>query len=85
MHEFSTDPKLYIPSTVNINLILWHTQFLLETQDILPKTSPFLVAQMAVLSSFFQMFIALGMYNFVQAHKCSLLMMGLHIFQVKLC
>ena len=34
-------------------------------QAILPETSPFLSAQIAVLSSFFQMFIVLGMYNFV--------------------
>ena len=40
-------------------------RFLLEIQAILPETSPFLSAQMAVLSSFFQMFIVLGMYNFV--------------------
>ena len=33
-------------------------------QTILPETSPFLSAQMAVMSSFFQMFIVLGMYNF---------------------
>ena len=31
---------------------------------ILPETSPFLFAQMAVLNSFFKMFIVLGMYNF---------------------
>ena len=31
---------------------------------ILPETSPFLSAQIVVLSSFFQMFIVLGMYNF---------------------
>jgi hypothetical protein len=37
---------------------------LLEIQAILPETSPFLSAQMAVLSGFFQMFIVLGMYNF---------------------
>ena len=40
-------------------------RFLLEIQAILPETSPFLSAQMAVLSSFFQLFIVLGMYNFV--------------------
>ena len=33
-------------------------------QAILPETSPFLSAQMAMLCSFFQMFIVLGMYNF---------------------
>ena len=30
----------------------------------LPETSPFLSAQMAVLSSFLQVFIVLGIYNF---------------------
>ena len=39
-------------------------RFLLEIQAILPKTSPFSCAQMAMLSGFFQMFIVLGMYNF---------------------
>ena len=32
--------------------------------NFLPETSPFLSAQMAVLSTFFQMFIVLGMYSF---------------------
>ena len=32
-------------------------RFLLEIQGILPETNPYLSAQMAVLSSFFQMFI----------------------------
>ena len=45
-------------------------RFLLKIQAILPETSPFLFAQMAVLSSSFQMFIVLGMYNF--AAKLSL-------------
>ena len=39
-------------------------RFLLEIKAILLETSLFLSAQMAVLSSFFQMFIELGMYNF---------------------
>ena len=39
-------------------------RFLLEIQAILPETSPFSSTQMAVLSSFFQMFIVFGMYNF---------------------
>ena len=39
-------------------------RFLIERLPILPKTSPFLSAQMAMLSNFFQMFIVLGMYNF---------------------
>ena len=30
----------------------------------LPETSPFLSAQIALVSTFFQMFIVLGMYNF---------------------
>ena len=44
-------------------------RILLEIQGVLPETSPFLSAQMAVLSSFFQMFIVLGMYNFDAAFK----------------
>ena len=39
-------------------------RFLFKIQAILPETSPFLFAQMTVLSSFFQMFIVLGMHNF---------------------
>ena len=38
--------------------------FLLCVQADLPKTSLFFSAQIAVLSSFIQMFIVLGMYNF---------------------
>ena len=38
--------------------------YLKYIQAILPETSPFSTAQMAVLSSFFLMFIVLGMYNF---------------------
>ena len=34
-------------------------------KPICKKTSPFLSAQKCVLSSFFQVFILLGMYNFV--------------------
>ena len=30
-----------------------------------PETSPFFSAQMALVSTFFQMFIVLGTYNFV--------------------
>jgi hypothetical protein len=44
-------------------------RFLLEIKAIQPETSPFLSAQMAVLSSFFQMFIVLGMYNFAYLVK----------------
>ena len=39
-------------------------RFLLEIQAILLETSPFLSAQMAVLSSFLKMFRLLGRYNF---------------------
>ena len=39
-------------------------RFLFEIQAILPKTSPFLAAQMALPSIFFQMFKGLEMYNF---------------------
>ena len=42
----------------------FRSQVLFEIQAILPETSPFLSIQMAVLSSFFQMFIVLVMYNF---------------------
>ena len=45
-------------------------RFLLEIQAILSETSPFISAQMTVLSSFFKMFIELlGMYNFVLLKK----------------
>ena len=37
---------------------------LLDVHANLPETSPFLSAQMALVSTFFQMFIVLGMYNF---------------------
>ena len=43
--------------------------FLLEIQAIPPKISPFLSAQMAVLSNFYQMFIVIGMYNFAFDRK----------------
>jgi hypothetical protein len=46
--------------------IVSNLRFFLEIQAILPETSPFLSAQMAVLSSFFQIFIVLGMYNFAR-------------------
>jgi hypothetical protein len=41
----------------------------LDVQAKLPKTSPFLSAQMALVSTFFQMFIVLGMYNFESVHR----------------
>ena len=28
MEHFNSHPKLYIPSTLNIDLILWHTQLI---------------------------------------------------------
>ena len=37
---------------------------LLDIQTNLPDTSPFLSAKMTLVSTFFQMFIVLGMYNF---------------------
>jgi hypothetical protein len=42
---------------------------LLDLQANLPETSQFLSAQMAVQSSFFQVSIVLGMYNFVHRFK----------------
>ena len=39
-------------------------RFLFEIQAIRPETSPFLSVKMAVLSSFFQMFIVLCILNF---------------------
>ena len=54
---------------LNHGLFLSLFKFLFEIQAILPETSPFLSAQMAVLSSFFQMFIVLGMYNFALGAK----------------
>ena len=38
--------------------------FSIDVKADLPETSPFLFAQMAGLSKFFQMFMVLGMYNF---------------------
>ena len=37
---------------------------LLDVQANLPETSPFLSAKIALVSTFFQMLIVLGMYNF---------------------
>ena len=34
MQLFSADPKLYIPSTLNIDLILWHTQLILCAENV---------------------------------------------------
>ena len=36
---------------------------------ICQKPAHFLSAQMALVSTFFQMFIVLGMYNFAKGHK----------------
>jgi fucose 4-O-acetylase-like acetyltransferase len=47
--------------------IISDLRFLLEIKAILPETSLFLSAQMAVLSSFFQIFIVLGVYNFAES------------------
>ena len=44
--------------------ILFNISVLLDVQDNLPETSPFLTAKMALVSTFFQMFMVLGMYNF---------------------
>ena len=41
-------------------------QFLLDVQANLPETAHLLSSQMAVLSSFLQVFIVLGIYNFEQ-------------------
>ena len=45
-------------------MILFNIAILLYVQASLPETSPFLSAQMAFMSTFFQVFIVLGMYNF---------------------
>ena len=47
---------------------LWF--FLKYVQAVLPETSLFLFAQMAVLSRSFQMFKVLGMYNFEYRAVC---------------
>ena len=49
--------------------------FFLDLQANLPETSTFFSAQMAVLSSYLQMFIVHGMYNFVSNTKCCTLYM----------
>ena len=46
--------------------IVSNLRFLLEIQAIMLEISPFSSAQMAMLSSFLQMFIVLGMYKFVE-------------------
>ena len=43
---------------------MFNNSVLLDVQANLPETSPFLPAQMALVSTFFQMIIVLGMYNF---------------------
>ena len=32
-HTLGLDPKLYIPSTLSINLILWHTQLIVCAEN----------------------------------------------------
>ena len=34
--QVSLEPKLYTPSTLNIDLILWHTQFIVCAENIKP-------------------------------------------------
>ena len=52
---------------------MFNITVLLDVQANLPETSPFLSAQMTLVSTFFQMFIVLGMYNFEENVKiCSL-------------
>jgi hypothetical protein len=48
-----------------------------DVQANLPETSPFLPAQMALVSTFFQMFILLGMYNFEVKTNSSPLFTGM--------
>ena len=48
---------MYIPILFNISVLL-------DVQANLPETSPFFSAQMALMSTFFQMYIVLWMYNF---------------------
>ena len=43
---------------------LFHISVLLDVQANLPETSPLLSALMDLVSTFFQMFIVLGKYNF---------------------
>ena len=63
-------PKLYIPSTLNTDYLLGHTQSIVSAvmylmyRLICQKPAHFLSAQMALVSTFFQMCIVLGMYNF---------------------
>ena len=45
-------------------LFLFNISVLPDVKVNLPEISPFLSAQMALVSTFFQMFIVLGMYNF---------------------
>jgi hypothetical protein len=44
--------------------MLFNISVLLDVQVNLPETSPFFFAQMALVITFFQTFILLGMYNF---------------------
>ena len=54
--------KIWIP-------ILFNILVLLDVQADLPETSRFFSVQMALLSTFFQRFTVLGMYNFGEGIK----------------
>ena len=43
---------------------MFNISVLLNVQANLPENSPFLSTQMALVRTFFQMFLVLGMYNF---------------------
>ena len=45
-------------------MVLFNISVLVDDQAILPETNPFLSAQIALMNTFFQMFIVLGMYEF---------------------
>ena len=76
MHFLTFFPKIYIPSTLNTVYLLENSglksrylfclmfQFYLMYRLICQKPAHFLSAQMALVNTFFQMFIVLGMYNF---------------------
>ena len=54
------------PSASNFNFFFWSLEqfFLTVGQNNFGNKMPFLYAQMVLVSTFFQMFIALGRYNF---------------------
>ena len=39
--DLNTKPKLYIPSTLNIDLILWHTQLIVCAENVKSWGFPF--------------------------------------------